>query len=76
MFSWSELLADGPWLEARWVPVAGGAADGRSLPDVRRSVLQGQGGDAAVPQRLAADASKAAVAPATQVVPLGLYMIR
>jgi len=76
MFSWSELLADAPWLEAHWVPVAGGAAGERALPDAQHAALQGRGSDVAAPQRLATFASASVPASAARFVALGLYMIR
>ena len=76
VFSWSELLADGPWLEARWAPVASTVISERSLPDAQRSVLQGNGGSAVTAQRLAATAGAAAPTSALRFVPLCLYVIR
>ena len=77
MFSWSELLADGPWLEARWAPVAGAVVGERTVPDAQGAVLQGLGGSAVTAQRLAAHAGDAtAPTPEVRFAPLGLYMIR
>lgn len=76
IFSWSELLADGPWLETRWAPVAGAVVDDRKLPDAQRAVLQGRGGGAVPAQRLVSVAGAATPEPPVQSVPLRLYMIR
>jgi hypothetical protein len=76
MFSWSELLADGPWLEARWAPVAGAVVHDRKLPDAQRAVLQGSGNHEPTAPRLAATAGPATPEPAVRFAQLRLYMIR
>jgi len=75
MLSWGELLRDGPWLEARWAPVAGSVVDDRPLPDARSAVLQGTGGTASAMTPVAA-AHGTAKEEAGRYVPLGLFVIR
>jgi hypothetical protein len=76
MFSWSELLVDNPWLDARWAPVAGTIVDERELPDAQRRGLVGQTGDLAGVPHLATRAGAAVHEPAARSVPLSLYLIR
>ena len=76
MFSWPELLSDNSWLEAYWVPMAGGMVNERSLPDAQRGALQGHTNNPKAAKQLAMDNRPPSSPTVVRYFPLYSYMIR